>query len=207
MVRWGLLRGVMMSGLATLAASCQTTGYNTGERVQLDCERSPIQSGWSNVYTPTRTKCFRVTSESADLISVVHARSFEIPGGYANVLYQDTGHNTYIVQQSVRDVVRQHGEMFKGVSGWGEPRTENFAGKDYQMQDFALRGKSCTAFLLAGPVAAYFAGHRSRAFGYACANRLDRELVERLLTSFTYDVSRVENAPVKPLRLEKEKGA
>ncbi|WP_349596054.1 hypothetical protein [Azospirillum argentinense] len=202
-----MLRNIMASGLATLAASCQTAGYNTGERVELDCERSPIQSSWSNVYTPTRERCLRVTANGATLMGVVYARPFEIPGGYANVLYQVSGHNTYIVQQSVQDVVRQHSDMFTGASDWGQPRTESFAGKDHQVQEFVLRGKSCAAFLLNGPLAAYVAGHQSRAFGYACANRLDRELLDRLLTSFTYDVSRAENAPVKPWRLEKGKGA
>ena len=69
-------------------------------------------------------------------------------------------------------------------------------------QTFALRGKSCLDFLLTGPLAVYFASHRNRVFGCACINR-----EERLLGSFTYDVSRAESVRLKSLRPEKKKRA
>ncbi|NUB10675.1 hypothetical protein FW320_31575 [Azospirillum sp. Vi22] len=203
MVRWGLLRGVTMSGLMTLAASCQTTGYNSGERVEIDCERSPIQSGWGDVFTPPWGKCHRTTASKVELMITSHSRYFEIPGGYGYAAYQSADKNTYIFQQSVRDIARLYKNRTRGSLGWEEPRMESFAGQDYQVQRFTLRRQSCAVYLLNGAPMPMYPGYRDRVFGYVCANRLEREVLERLLTSFSYDISRAESAPVILLPVKK----
>lgn len=195
----GVVRRAVLVGLVLLSASCQTAGYNTGERVEIDCDRSPIQSSWSNVYTPTWGKCYRVTSDRAEVMSTAHLRHFQIPGGYADVVHHVAGHNTFIAQGDLRSAVRIYKRVAANGADWGEPRNENLGGEEYETQTFLLSGKSCMAFRAKAAPAATLPGYRSATYGYACANRLDRELVERLLPSFSYDIARAENAPVKPI--------
>lgn len=193
------LLGFAWAGAALLLGACQTTGYSSGERVEMECSRSPIQSSWNNAYTPSHGRCIRVAPDGADLMAFVFGRDFEIPGGQAGVFYIQALHHTYLENLNVRDALRINTIINANARNWGTVERIQAGGLSYQAIPFTMQDKPCVGFVAYSGPQQYSAGFNESIRGHACANRMTLADAQAFLSSLSFDSSRADGAPTKPI--------
>lgn len=195
------------AGAALLLGACQTTGYSSGERVEMDCARSPIQSNWNNAYTPSYGKCVRVTPDGATLTAFVFGRDFEIPGGQSGVLYIQAMNHTHVENLGVRETLKTNKIVDANARDWGEVERIEAGGLAYQAVSFTMNGKACVGFVAYRGPQQYSAGFSESVRGHACANRMTLADARTFLSSLSFDPSRADGAPTKPFTPPPERKA
>lgn len=199
--------GFSVAGAALLLGACQTTGYNSGDRVEIDCSRSPIQSSWNNAYTPSYGKCVRIAPGGANVMAFVFGRDFEIPGGQAAVHYIKALHQTYLENLTVRETLRVNKAVEGNARNWGTVERIEAGGLVYQAMSFTMHGKACMGFVAYRGPQQYSPGFDESVRGHACANRMTLADAETFLSSLSFEASRADGAPTKPIAPQPERKA
>lgn len=188
-----------LAAIALVLGACQTTGYSSGERVELECSRSPIQSSWNNAYTPSYGKCIRVAPDGATVNAFFFARDFEIPGGQAVVVYAQALHRTSINYMGVREYLKSNPGIEANARDWGIVEKRPIGEQSYELVTFTVKGKACVGFVAHNGPGQYSAGFNDSIRGHACANRMTVADAQTFLSSLSFDPSRADGAPTKPI--------